>query len=99
MTAGHEMRASDADRQRTVEALQRHTAAGRLDLDEFADRVDRALACRTHADLAALVGDLPVEPAAAGSTAEETGARHLVIAFIVAMAVLVFLGVVLVLFH
>ncbi len=49
---GPQQRASDEDRQRVVRDLERHTAAGRLTLDEYAERVDRALASRTHGQLA-----------------------------------------------
>ncbi len=57
------IRVADADRQRVVDALQRHTADGRLTLDEFAARADAAYRAVTHADLAALTADLPAEPA------------------------------------
>jgi hypothetical protein len=48
------LRASDDDRMRVVAALERHTAAGRLTLDEFSDRVSRALAAGTRHELAAV---------------------------------------------
>jgi len=57
-----QIRASDADRQHVVGALERHAAAGRLDLVEFTERVDAALAARTLGDLAEVVRDLPAEP-------------------------------------
>jgi hypothetical protein len=53
------VRASDADREATVTRLQRAVAEGRIDLSEFGDRVEAAYAAGTHADLAALVADLP----------------------------------------
>jgi Domain of unknown function (DUF1707)/2TM domain len=53
------LRASDADRERTVEQLRRHHADGRLDLEEFSERMDRAYAARTLAELAELMADLP----------------------------------------
>src|SRR5687768_17619707 len=49
------------DRDRLVEQLQRHAAAGRLSLDEYAERVDRVLVARTHGELAAVVHDLPLD--------------------------------------
>lgn len=55
-------RASDAERERVVTALQRHFADGRLNGDEFADRVERALAARTLGELYAVTSDLPVLP-------------------------------------
>ena len=88
-----ELRASDADRQRIIAALERHTAAGRLDLEEFAQRMDGALAARTVADLAALTDDLEVP--ATGESADRSDSRHLGIAFLVAALTLVILGVVL----
>jgi len=56
------LRASDHDRQHVVEALQRHTADGRLSLDEFSSRADAAHRAITYADLATLTADLPDEP-------------------------------------
>ncbi|PRX18586.1 uncharacterized protein DUF1707 [Actinoplanes italicus] len=75
--------------------LEKHAAAGRLTLDEYTERVDRALACRTHGDLAEVTADLPEPepeepPAAAGDDN-----RHLLWAFLAAALVLVLLGVVL----
>ena len=84
------LRASDADRQRIVADLERHTAAGRLSLDEFTTRVDAALAARTHGDLGAVLEDLP--GAEAGPSAD---ARHLLIAFAVAVVVVSLLAVIL----
>ena len=56
-----DIRASDADRERTVEALRDHTAAGRLDLDEFAERAAAVYAARTLNELAQTTADLPAE--------------------------------------
>jgi hypothetical protein len=101
MSSEYGMRASDGDRERIVAALQRHTAAGRLSLDEFTERVDRALACRTHADLAALMRDLPAEPAVddVNHVDHATGARQLAVAFAVALLALLVIGVALVAFR
>jgi hypothetical protein len=58
------MRASDEEREATVNTLKRHLADGRLDWEEFSERMDRAYAARTRPELDALVGDLPrVAPA------------------------------------
>jgi hypothetical protein len=63
------IRASDADRQHVVEALHQHTAAGRLSLDEFTERLDAAHRATTHGELAAITADLPAEtPARRGGT-------------------------------
>lgn len=87
------VRASDDDRRRVVAALERHTADGRLSLDEFSERVTRALGATTQRELAAVTDDLPTEPA---STAVS---RQLVVAFLLAMATLVALFVVFALFR
>jgi hypothetical protein len=86
-----ELRASDEDRHRVVDALQRHTEAGRLSLDEFTDRVDSAYAARTLGELAAVTRDLPVEPVTASPTAPDTGRRDLLVIFAIAAAALVLL--------
>lgn len=90
------MRASDADRQRVIAALQRHTEAGRLTLEEFSERATEVYASRTLGELATLTRDLPAEaptpaPAPARSAAE-ANARHLAFAFAAAVIVLVLLG-------
>jgi hypothetical protein len=92
-----DLRVSHADRERVVDALQRHTAAGRLTLDEFGERVDRALAAVTRADLAAVIRDLPVEPEPpAGPTSQH---RQLAVAFLLAVLTLVILAVILAIGH
>lgn len=85
------MRASDEDRHRVVDALQRHTEAGRLSLDEFTERVDSAYAARTLAELAAVTRDLPAEPVAVTPAAPDTGRRDLLVLFAVAGVALVLL--------
>ena len=52
-------RIGDAERDRAVDALQVHMAEGRLDREEFDERLDRALGARTAADLQPLFADLP----------------------------------------
>jgi hypothetical protein len=54
-----DLRASDAERERTVDALRSHAAAGRLDAEELEERLGRALAARSRSDLAALLEDVP----------------------------------------
>ena len=56
------MRASDADRDRTVDQLRDHGAAGRLTTEELEERADRALAARTLGELEAILTDLPAVP-------------------------------------
>jgi len=54
--------ASTADRERTVGVLRAGFAEGRLTQDELSERVARAYAARTYADLWALTADLPAGP-------------------------------------
>jgi len=56
------MRASSADRERAVDVLKAAFAEGRLDQEEYNDRMGRAYAARTYGELAALTADLPVGP-------------------------------------
>ena len=53
------MRTSRADREQAIDALKVAYVQGRLTKDEFDERLGRALAPLTHAELAALTGDLP----------------------------------------
>lgn len=64
--------AADGDRERTLALLRDATVDGRLTLDEFAERVERAELARTHADLEALTADLPTARTGAG----DLPARH-----------------------
>ena len=59
------MRASHADRDQVIDTLKDAFVRGWLTKDEFDSRVGRALASRTHANLAALTSDLPAGPPAA----------------------------------
>jgi hypothetical protein len=72
-------------------ALERHTGAGRLTLDEFAERVQVACDARTVDELAAVVRDLPVD-AADGADAGQPR-RELLWVFAVAIVTLVLLGI------
>jgi hypothetical protein len=53
------LRASDADRERAVTVLREHLLAGRLRLEEFAERVEAALQARIAGELAQVLDDLP----------------------------------------
>jgi hypothetical protein len=53
------IRASDADRERVATLLREHHAAGRLNAEEFHDRLDAAFAAKTLGNLDALLSDLP----------------------------------------
>ncbi|MFB8104586.1 MULTISPECIES: DUF1707 domain-containing protein [Streptomyces] len=53
------MRASDAERERIAELLREAVAEGRLEMDEFEQRLETAYKARTHGELEPLVQDLP----------------------------------------
>jgi hypothetical protein len=54
------MRVSDSERQRVIDELRRHCGAGRIDVDEYALRIEKALGAATLQDLDQLLGDLPI---------------------------------------
>lgn len=60
MSSDPKFRASDRDRDRTTDLLREHHAAGRLDPEEFNERLDKALAAKTIGELDELLSDLPV---------------------------------------
>jgi hypothetical protein len=62
MMQATDVRAADADRERVLAELQRHTSAGRLSMDEFSERAAAVYRSRTMGELAALTADLPHEP-------------------------------------
>lgn len=55
------VRASDADRDEIGERLRRHHAEGRIDPEEFQERIDNCYKAKTMGELQQLVGDLPRE--------------------------------------
>jgi len=70
------VRASDQDREAVVQRLQAAFAEGRLDDDEFDQRMRAALTARTSANLAPLLDDLPAaaaRPAAAATPGRAPG--------------------------
>jgi hypothetical protein len=80
------VRASDNDRERTIAALQEHTVAGRLTLDEFTERAATVYAARTLSELAETTADLPAQKG-------PSDPRHLAISFAVAIVVAIVFGV------
>lgn len=59
MAGDDNMRIGDSEREAAVADLQNHLAAGRLTPEEFNERMDKAFAARTGAELTALFRDLP----------------------------------------
>jgi hypothetical protein len=60
------VRASDADRERVVDALKAAFVQGLLTKDDLGIRAGQALAARTYGDLAAIMAGIPAAPASAG---------------------------------
>ena len=101
-------RVGEAERAAACDALAEHFAAGRLDPAELDDRLARAVAARSHADLHVLFADLrprravpdaapgPAEPAtvprAAGGAAVPALVSLLVLCLLLAGGMLVVLG-------
>jgi hypothetical protein len=59
------IRATHFDRVQVIGTLKNALVQGRLTEDEYDARMDQASAAQTHADLAALIADLPAGSAAA----------------------------------
>ncbi len=66
-----DLRVSDDEREHVVGVLQKAIGRGMLDLDEFTERTDRALAARTRGELNTVLADLAglYHPAAARTAA------------------------------
>ncbi|MEV0067291.1 MULTISPECIES: DUF1707 domain-containing protein [unclassified Amycolatopsis] len=64
-----DIRVSDDEREHVVAVLQKAIGLGMLNLDEFTERTDKALASRTRGELNAVLTDLPglLHPGAAPS--------------------------------
>ena len=69
------VRPSDAEREEVVQRLQTAVGEGRIDLDEFSQRVDAVYQAGTTAELAPLLADLPAPAAAAPAVGEIVGER------------------------
>lgn len=72
------VRASDAEREQTVELLRTHAVDGRLTLEEYAERMDKAYAARTREELAVLERDLPQSTGTQGPVSARKSTRRLV---------------------
>ncbi|WP_431783625.1 DUF1707 SHOCT-like domain-containing protein [Streptomyces chumphonensis] len=64
-----DVRASDAERDEIADVLRDALADGRLDTDEFGERLDAAYRARTRGELVPLVADLPQADRRAASPA------------------------------
>jgi Domain of unknown function (DUF1707) len=69
------LRVSDADRNGTLRRLHNAVALGLIDIEEFEERSAMVSGARLHADLDALVGDLPGPGAIITSAADKVELR------------------------
>lgn len=74
-TANRAVRASDRDRDQVVHLLGEHTAAGRLSLAEFEERVSAAYSANLVAELDQLLTDLPAVSGSWDPSARRAAAR------------------------
>ncbi len=72
-----EFRAADSDRDQVAEVLRQAAGDGRLTLDELDERLNRAFAARTYAELALITRDLPQagQPLSAPAVSPRTGGK------------------------
>lgn len=72
-----EIRASDAEREYVVDVLRAHCSEGRIDLDEFSERINRVYAARLIGELTDITSDLPVPTSQTGMAriGDESGGR------------------------
>jgi hypothetical protein len=86
--------AADSQRERAVATLRRHYQAGRLEVEDFAERAERALRARTTGDLRAALRDLPRlgEALEQGRAAAGVAVYVAVLAFVWVVGSIVFLG-------
>ncbi len=86
-----DLRVSDADQDAVIGELGEHYQAGRLDTDEFGERLDAAASARTRGELNRLMADLPRSAAPAPQPEPQRGRQAAVVAAVlmsVAAAVL-----------
>jgi len=63
---GDFLRLGDAEREQASALLREHYAEGRIDTDEYSERLDAVWAARTRADLRPVFADLPGHPGLGG---------------------------------
>jgi|SRR5579875_47630 len=75
--AGHgpHVRAGDADREQIADRLRSSHSEGRIDLNEFQQRLERCYEAKTFGELGTLVSDLPSDDRAAPVAARRTERR------------------------
>jgi hypothetical protein len=73
--------AADSEREHSTQLLSLAVVEGRLTLEEFSDRVERAQAARTREELATLTRDLPAAPPAPAPSTQLVPAQERHVAF------------------
>jgi hypothetical protein len=87
-----DLRAGDQDREAVADILREQHLAGRLDSEEFQERIDRCYAAKTYGELRGLVADLPEQrPARSG---RRVGWRLPVVALLPLLLIVVAAGAV-----
>jgi hypothetical protein len=89
------LRISDNDRERAMADLAMHYADGRLDHEEYDERLDAIWTARTRADLAVLFSDLPRPQVARppARPAPQRGRQGFRLPFLPVLALLIVLSV------
>lgn len=88
------LRIADSDRERAMADLAMHYADGRLDHEEYDERLDAIWTARTRADLAVLFSDLP-RPAVShppARTPQQRGGRRFRLPLLPVLALLIALS-------
>ncbi|HXH79306.1 DUF1707 domain-containing protein [Nocardioides sp.] len=86
-------RIGDAEREGATARLNDHFAAGRLDHEEYAERLDAIWSARTRADLDQLFWDLPRAPAPVVPARPAPVARRGMPTFVPVLVIAVLVGV------
>jgi hypothetical protein len=86
------LRVSDRERDEVTTQLRDHAAEGRLSPEELDERVERALAARTGADLDAVLADLPLRRTVAERPEGVRGLSGLVAIAVLLVSIWLFTG-------
>lgn len=92
-SANPNLRVSDAERTEVADKLSKHYGDGRLDQEEFNQRMEKAMHAKTQADLSGLLDDLPAdEPPPDVAARRPRRPLHPVLAVLLIIALIAVLG-------